>query len=231
MAAKDSILACALEVAELASIPRAEREQNLTWKSNQLALLAELVAATGDPEGAWKLVERLGEPARVAPPAMAGMAVASIRAGDAAAAQRAIDELSRLHEWTVSPAMSRIAREYVRAGRLEDALAMAEKIPDAEARGRALLALAEEPRLATRALRLARAAADVIPQGSHPILGWEGREGWTAEILDHRARLELMVEIVRAWVKRGEMQEADRVCSALADVDDPQRPLWQVSMP
>lgn len=209
-APEDSLLSCAVTVAERLSIPAMLAESNLTWKSSQLAALARLLSKAGRFRRALELTETVGGPERVIAPAFGEIAIVALETGDSARFKTMVAKLSAMRVWTSPVALAKVAGALQDAGRREDAYAMVAAIEDAAVRAGALLELVRRASGTLsdeigRWLNEALTAAALIPPGlEHRDIG-DGRREMLEE---HSRRLAALLDVVAAAVELGKIDSA-----------------------
>lgn len=203
-----TILSTAVAAAEKVAIPRLPKEENLTAQSAQLTELAALLVRAGRFEVALRLVEDLETEDRTRVPAYVPLAVAAIRAGDTARARTLTRRVSTFDEWTTPVALADIALAFHAAGDEPSAVRLAGEITNPAEQTRALVGMG-------RSEEALPPAAAIAPSNVH--VPWGGGSRWE---LDYDARLTALLELVKAFVDRGDLPAAHRAMDAIAQVAD-----------
>ncbi len=223
-----SLLSCALTAAERTSVPAMLAETNLTTKSLKLKALTGLLAAAGRFEPALELVEETEEPDRVIAPALAGIAIGALRAGNDALADRVVARLSAMEAWTAPAAMTEIAEALASAGRAGDAHALIQAIKDPGAKARALIGLAASLPAGSKQVELwlgeaLEASRQIRPRTGHHV-AVAGRREYLA---DYGERFKVLLDLTSAFADREMIEAARQAAAAIDAVTDGKKAIWK----
>src|SRR6185503_19108014 len=192
------------------AIARMRREtDNLTWQSMQLAALTRLLARAGRFDQALALIRDLDTPERVKVEAYAPIVVGYLRAGDKARATALAEKVTKIEEWTTSPALAEIARGMDAAGDRAGALRLTATVPTGADRAKTLFEMG-------RYVEAIDAAREIEPDSFHIDCMGDGSHCW---VEDWDGRQAALVELVKALVDAGDLRGAHAATAALDEVE------------